>query len=227
VVTDTIEGGRALIEIRDTGQGIAPEAISRIFDPFFTTKRVGEGSGLGLAISHSIVTAMGGELRVASVPGKSTVFSIVLPAAVGASRPIEVRAEPLERRRARILVIDDDPSVARALSRMLARDHDPTQLGSARDAIERLTAGEAFDLILCDLMMPDMSGMEFFEALAEIAPVMRDRILFITGGAFSPRAAEFVSAFPDAVLEKPIDRVMLEALLQRKLASAARSRSAA
>jgi two-component system, cell cycle sensor histidine kinase and response regulator CckA len=219
VASRTSRDGRVILEVRDSGRGIPPELIGRIFDPFFTTKKVGEGTGLGLAISRSIVSAMGGEIRVASQVGVGTTFTVELPAVVelAAARPV---APPTPRAdgRARVLVIDDDPAIGRALCRMLARSHEIRHVSSGRVALDELAAGAEVDVIVCDLMMPDMSGMEIAEALAVAAPGLRDRIVYMSGGAFTPEATAFVEALGEPVLDKPVDREALLARLADKVA---------
>ncbi|MEJ7728110.1 MAG: response regulator [Polyangiaceae bacterium] len=121
---------------------------------------------------------------------------MVLPASVGDTvRPPP--ATPAKRvRRARILVVDDEPMVARAISRMLGRDHEVTATTHAREALERMRAGERFDIIFSDLMMPEMSGMELFAAIGAVAPEQAQRVVFLTGGAFTPAAHSFLEECP-------------------------------
>ncbi len=198
--------GNAVVEIRDTGCGIAPEHLDRIFEPFFTTKPIGEGTGLGLAISHGIVTSLGGTLSVQSEPGKGTLFRVVLPTA----RP-EVAAQPNPRplprpkRRGRILVIDDEKDLTDVTSDGLSGLHDVMTTQDARQALEWIASGDRFDLILCDMMMPLMTGMEFYTRLYALLPQQATRVVFMTGGAFTPRAREFLARLPNLRLEKPFD----------------------
>lgn len=216
---------RVVIEVRDTGTGIAPDAIGRVFDPFYTSKAVGEGLGLGLAICHGIVTGLGGEIAVESEPGEGSVFRVTLPvfhgeaAAEGGAAPATPPAEPERPRRGRVLIVDDEPLLSRAIAGTLEPDHDAVQASSARDALARLRAGERYDVILCDLMMPDMTGMDFYEALREVAPDQRRRVVFLTGGAFTERARTFLEAVSSRRLVKPFDAGTLLKLVAEVLAS--------
>jgi CheY-like chemotaxis protein len=216
VTTSTDAEGRAVLEVRDTGGGIAPGARQRIFDPFFTTKEIGVGTGLGLSICHGIVSAMGGTIAVDSQPGAGSLFRVVLPpasAAPPASRFAAPAAAP--PRRCRILVVDDEPLIAAMLRRTLAPDHEVVAAESGREALHRLVDDrERFDLVLCDLMMPEMTGMEVHAALARSAPDEAERLVFVTGGAFTPRAQAFLAGVPNRCIDKPIDVLQLRALVQ-------------
>jgi len=216
IVTRTGAAGEAIVEVHDTGGGIPPENMDRIFDPFFTTKDVGAGTGLGLSICHGIVSALGGQLAAESEPGK-TVFRVTLPPA-RPQGPVEVPvappALPRSGRRGRILVVDDDPLGVRTLARVLGKDHDVTALRDARVALERVTGGERFDVILCDLMMPEMTGMELCEKVGEIAPAQAERMVFITGGAFTTEAKAFLDRVQNQRVDKPFGVASLRGLVQ-------------
>jgi CheY-like chemotaxis protein len=112
--------------------------------------------------------------------------------------------------RLRILVIDDEATVGRLLSRILQGSEVVTETRAA-DGLERLRAGERFDRILCDVMMPEMSGMDFYHALAELDERLVRSIIFMTGGAFSARAASFLASVPNETLEKPFEPEVLRA----------------
>ncbi|GEJ58153.1 PAS domain-containing hybrid sensor histidine kinase/response regulator [Anaeromyxobacter diazotrophicus] len=197
---------QVLVEVSDTGCGIPPEHLSHIFEPFFTTKPIGVGTGLGLSVCHGIVTGLGGDISVESRPGATT-FRVSLPAV--ALEPA-AGAEPAASR-ARILVVDDEPMVARAVARILAM-HDVTVLNSAPAALEQLQQA-AYDVVLCDLMMPDMSGMELHERLGPASATPSDRLVFITGGAFTPQARDFLARVPNPRVEKPFEPAALRALV--------------
>ncbi len=215
-VTARAEAGRIVIEVSDTGSGIPPDVLPRIFDPFFTTKQVGIGTGLGLAICHGIVSAAGGTIHARSEPGLGTTFRLELPVAAsdaavdterGPARP------PAATARRRVLVVDDEELVGRALARLLAPEHEVELLASAAEAARRAEAGERWDVVLCDLMMPEMTGMELAARLERTAPDLLPRLVFITGGAFTAGSREFL-AHGRRHVEKPVDADVLRDLVR-------------
>jgi len=214
-ISTAMQGDRVIVEVSDTGSGIPPDVMKRLFTPFVTTKPVGVGTGLGLSICHRIVTSFGGDISVDSKPGVGTRFRIALPFA---REPLStgVRAAPASssaRRRGRILVVDDEPLVAKVVSRSLASDHEVIGLERSAEALALVRGGERFDVILCDLMMPEMSGIDFYRALCEYAPEQASAVVFLTGGAFTPRARRFLDEVPNRWLEKPFDPVQLSSLV--------------
>jgi CheY-like chemotaxis protein len=214
-VTARADGGRVVIEFADTGTGIAPEHLPLIFDPFFTTKPVGEGSGLGLPVSRDIVRAMGGEIHVHSVLGKGSVFRVELPASEPGP-PAHALAEPrggAPARRARVLVVDDEPRVASVLRRLLAAEHDLVDASSPRLALAMLEAGERFDVVLCDVLLPEMRAEEFLEAVAARSAELASRVALVTGGALTPDAQAFLGRVPNRILQKPFDLATVRALV--------------
>jgi CheY-like chemotaxis protein len=212
-------GEFVLVEVADTGSGIPPAIRHKLFDPFFTTKPAGVGTGLGLAICHRIVTGLGGDISVTSEVGKGTTFRILLPiAAVREEAPNPPAAAIVTgQRRGRILVVDDEKVVATAVRRVLGDDHDVKVLTSAQEALRRISGGERFDVILCDLMMPVMTGVELHSELARTAPDQAACMVFLTGGAFTPRARAFLDEVPNPRLDKPFELSTLRALVQERL----------
>lgn len=205
-VRASCEGKEVRIDVSDTGMGIEPEHLARVFDPFFTTKPVGHGTGLGLFVCQRIVREHGGRIEVQSDPGQGSTFSVILPAreAVPQSKPAPspVVGSP---RRARVLVVDDEPLMARGLARILSREHDVSTLTSAREALKCLMENDSFDAVLCDLMMPEMTGVDLHRELERRRPDIARRVLFFTGGAFTPATHAFVERMADRCLEKPLD----------------------
>jgi CheY-like chemotaxis protein len=194
------------VEITDNGAGIDPLLVDRVFDPFFTTKR-GVGVGLGLPICHSIITGLGGEIKVESQIGRGTAFRVVLPAEAALPSP-QRRAPPAPKiegsRRLRVLVVDDELPLASMLSRVLSDEHDVEVTTHAKEALALLQS-RPFDVVLCDLLMPVMSGMDLYRELKLQRPGLAARVVFMTGGAFTPRAAEFLASVPNPCVEKPFD----------------------
>jgi PAS domain S-box-containing protein len=219
-VRSEMRGEQVVISIEDTGVGITPEQRERLFEPFFTTKAIGEGSGLGLAITHQIVTSFGGEIEVETKLGAGSTFRVVLPAAEAlSSTPADGPAgaqHDASEQPARVLIIDDEPLVLRAMTRMLARSCNVQGVDRATKALELLEAGNQYDVILCDLMMPGMSGAEFDAAVHERLPHLSGRIVYMTGGAMGAEAEEFVDCLASPPLSKPIDYKALLALIQAR-----------
>jgi two-component system, cell cycle sensor histidine kinase and response regulator CckA len=211
--SSTTADERAVVEIADSGPGIPADAIGHVFEPFFTTKIAGEGTGLGLAICQGIVDDLRGEIDVSSEPGRGTTFRVVLPGVRGeveptpADAPVSTTVRPLK-----ILVVDDEPQLGQLL-RQLLEGHEVTAEASARTALTRLEHGETFDRIVCDLMMPDMTGMDFYDAVGAIAPTLQARFIFVSGGAFTERARSFLARVPNRRLAKPFDLGELVAAL--------------
>jgi PAS domain S-box-containing protein len=213
VVTRTDERGNAIVEVSDTGTGIAPESLPRIFDPFFTTK--GEhGTGLGLSISLGTIRSLGGEITATSTPGKGTTFRVRLPSAkaMRGSAPTTPRDDQVAARR-RVLVIDDERLVGEAIARSLSEDNDVQVVTDAEHALEKIAAGEHYDIVLCDLMMPVMTGMDLYAEIVRTSPKLAGRFVFMTGGAFTPRARAFVESVVNPCLEKPIDMGRVRSLV--------------
>jgi len=207
VTTRTDDHGRAVIEIKDTGIGIPSDVATRIFEPFFTTQPRHRGLGLGLTLSRDIVSALDGEIAIDSVVGKGTTVRVALPPcdaeAVSAclpDAPQPDRATPSERWR--ILIVDDDRPVAAKLALELDA-HDVVVAESGREALQILDHDKRFDVILCDLMMPEITGIEVYEALRRIAPALLDHVVLMTGDACTARAWQFLSEVNALVLDKP------------------------
>jgi PAS domain S-box-containing protein len=223
VRTRTDDQGRAVIEIEDTGTGMSPEVQQRAFDPFYTTKAIGEGTGLGLSICHGIITSLGGQIAIESARVRGTIIRVILPPAPHASvpppppAPVPQAAAP---HRHRVMIVDDDPRIANAIKRILSRDHDLTLASCGADAIEHITAGERFDAIITDVMMPNMTGVEMFERLAELAPDQATRVIFLTGGVFTPQTQAQLDTAGNPQLQKPVSSQDLRACVSKLVTQA-------
>ena len=205
------------IEVKDSGIGIAPDVLPHIFDPFFTTHEGSGGSGLGLAMCERIVNDHGGTLTVVTAPGEGSTFCIELPS--GAETALTATSGT---KRARVLLIDDDVDLSRSMRRLLARRCVITTAADGREGLALALAPDAaFDLILCDLMMPVMNGLEFYRRLSVAAPALARQVVFISGGATTVETAAFLATLPNVQLQKPFDVAMLFALLDRRLAASA------
>jgi signal transduction histidine kinase/CheY-like chemotaxis protein len=218
IVTFTDEGGRAVVEVHDTGCGIPRENLSGIFDRFFTTKEAGEGTGLGLSICHGIVSGLGGRITVDSEVGRGSIFRVVLPpASRRREEPDKPPADTSSPQRGRVLVVDDEVAVGAALGRVLRKEHDVVVEVDAREALARL-AKDDFDVIFCDLMMPGMSGAQFYETLARAKPAAARRVVFMTGGAFTASSKSFLASVANVSIAKPFDVATLKAVIRDFLA---------
>jgi signal transduction histidine kinase/CheY-like chemotaxis protein len=220
ISTRTDPSGMIAIGVSDTGAGMTPEVQRRLFTPFFTTKPVGVGTGLGLSICQRIVAAMGGQIQVRSESGRGSTFTVLLPAATMAvTKPVvdESSAAQPAARRGRILVIDDEHVIAMAIQRSLSKEHDVAYVDTAKEALKRLEMGEQFDVILCDLMMPEMTGMDLYNELMQSNPEQAHRMIFVTGGAFTVRAREFLEAVPNLRIEKPFNVQQLRSLVNERV----------
>jgi PAS domain S-box-containing protein len=221
--------GRAVLEVSDNGEGISPDVLPRIFDPFFTTKPNGVGTGLGLSICHGIVATLGGQVTVHSEPGEGTTFRVALPTTdapetPGPSRTSDVPTAP-SARRARVLVVDDEVPIANTLQELLATEHDVVAVTSGREALDAVRTNLPFDFVLCDLMMPGMSGIDLYDRLREARPGLERRIVFMTGGAFTARAAEFLASVDNRRIEKPFSLKVVERIAEEMAGAAAEDAS--
>ncbi|MFO0710637.1 MAG: ATP-binding protein [Sandaracinus sp.] len=223
--TRTSRSGEAVLEVLDDGPGFTDEALDRLFDPFFTTKPVGAGTGLGLSISHGAVRAMGGRITADNRPEGGAIVRIVLPPAPARASEPPTCDEPSGARdavilrdvshRARVLVVDDDPIVGRAIVRSLRTSADAQTLTSAKDAQTLLATGRSFDVILCDLMMPEVSGADLHAWICAHRPDLRERVVFLSGGATTEEAQRFLDACASPSLTKPVPVQTLRELVAR------------
>ncbi len=205
---------RAFVEVEDNGAGIPAEVLPRVFEPFFTTKPFGVGTGLGLSVCKNIVEEHGGSIEVDSHPGAGTRVRVVVPPAPPGfqSRRSSASLAAVRPRRRRVLVIDDDRLVLKAMARLL-RAHDVVTVAGGRAALDLLSEQSDFDVILCDLMMPEVSGMDVYETLAAAKTGLERRIVFVSGGAVTEHARELLERVPNLRLEKPLDPRRVEETL--------------
>ncbi len=215
-------GNNIRISFRDDGPGIAPENLVRIFDPFFTTREVGQGTGLGLSICHGIVTEHGGRLYAKSKPGKGATFIAELPILDGEPQS-ELDNPPADELKwatsARILVVDDEPDVTQFLREVLrGAGHQVETTGSAEDARERVSRG-SYSLILLDIKLPGMSGIEFYQHLQQTASPLAKKVVFITGDVMSPDTRDFLDKTQSRYITKPFTTERLKAEIDLMLSN--------
>lgn len=200
------EEGWACIEVRDTGQGLSDAVLDQMWEPFFTTRPRGEGAGLGLPVVRSVIVAMGGEVEVVRREGGGATARVRLPPTAPSTSPTpsaEWQAVPAQEQFGRILVVDDEPVIGALVRRALV-GHDVYIINSGRDAVE-LAKELEFDAVVCDLLMPDVDGVEVYEELANSRPEMLERIIFLTAGAFSSADRMFLDRIDNRVLDKPFE----------------------
>jgi CheY-like chemotaxis protein len=225
------EDDHVRIEVADNGQGIAPDLLERIFEPFFTTKPAGVGTGLGLSICRSIVDSMTGRLTVESRVGRGSTFVVLLPNAEHVTHEADADNRVLVSESAsaatderagttvRVLIVDDEQALATTLARVLERDHDVVAVTSGAAALELLLNGTGFDVVVCDVVMPGLSGADLHRVLERLRPDVARRIIFMTGADGMSGVDEFLSGIVNARIEKPIDIRRLGSLI-REVAAA-------
>jgi PAS domain S-box-containing protein len=197
----------AKLVVEDTGRGIPPEILGRIFEPFISSRDSKRGTGLGLWLSHQIVTSHSGTILVDSTVDQGTRFVVNLPRVMASNRgPLPTPAirthGPLNS--LRILVIDDEPRIRAAFARALHSLGRVTTATGGVHAHRILEADDRFDVIVCDVMMPDMDGQMFYERLRQFRPQLMESVVFCTGGAADQSLSQFLADVPNTVLAKPL-----------------------
>ncbi len=224
------------LSVEDTGCGIPADRLRDIFEPFFTTKPREQGTGLGLSMAREIVQFHGGELSCSSVEGRGTRFSVslpvrnalaVAPARLGTARDTSSTAA---RGRARVLVVDDEPSIRRVLAAFVERHHDVVTRASGEAALELLQQDANFDIVVCDCTMPGLGGVALHAQVSSIVPRLANRFLFCTGAILTPSTRDALERGGNRILLKPFPPSELvesiaSRLLELETASGARSGS--
>ncbi|MBI2215847.1 MAG: response regulator [Candidatus Rokubacteria bacterium] len=210
------ERGIVVLEVADSGPGIPPEIQQRIFEPFFTTKPPGQGTGLGLSICRAMIEAHGGAIAVASQPGHGAVFQVQVPIE---GPPLIASAEPAEQATPHeprlILVVDDEADVAEVLGDMLRNDGHTVAFAANGAIALDMVSTRAYDLVLCDVRMPELDGPGLYRELERRAPELRRRLVFITGDTLTVETREFLERTGVPSLEKPFDFTEVRRAVQR------------
>lgn len=210
-----------LVRISDTGKGLSEAELRQIFTPFFTTKAPDEGSGLGLSICQHIVSGMGGRIEVESSPGQGATFTVWLPRQ-RAEDSLEFATEPTDlldidpHQRPLLIIVEDQAPVARALRRMLNDTFEVLHFERGADALTHLHAHPCCEAILCDLMMPQMTGVEFARELEAYHPDQLSRLIFMTGGAPGQSERHFMERREIPCMDKPFEPDALRRILARR-----------
>ena len=208
------------ISFKDNGPGIAKENLERVFDPFFTTRKVGGGTGLGLSICHGIITEHKGQLYVKSKLDKGATFIVELPIIteeqqLGLAEPATEESNRVVG--AKILVVDDEPATLQLLSQILINEgHKVETVTNATDALERIKNGR-YNLILLDIKLPGMSGIEVYKSIQKIAQSLARRVVFITGDVMGGDTNDFISRTKAPYITKPFDIEQLKKNINRIL----------
>ena len=214
MVRTRAEAGQAVIEIADTGVGMDEDTQARLFEPFYSTKSQGEGMGLGMSICHGIVRSLDGQLEVDSTLGEGSTFTLTLPLASEVERD-EADAVEVPLPRLRIVAIDDEPLILRTLEGLLGA-HELRTHCDPRVALSELEEADV-DVVLCDVMMPELDGVQVHAALSKRCPELARRMVFVTGGVLDPEVQARMAATGVPVLEKPVEGARLRRTLAEVL----------
>ncbi|MBD3277607.1 MAG: response regulator [Candidatus Aegiribacteria sp.] len=176
------DGNQVLLEVSDSGAGIDDETLEHIFEPFFTTKSKDRGTGLGLSTVFGVINQHGGSISVTSAVGEGTTFRITIPALqISGSSPQEKKfSEPSEGGNETVLLVEDDPLVRTLARRILSRvGYEVIEADSGEQALRRIVGNEGIDLLITDVIMPDMDGPALFSELSEMIPDLK--VLYMSG----------------------------------------------
>ncbi len=205
-VTTQFDEQHVMLEVGDNGPGIASDVLARIFDPFFTTKPIGQGTGLGLSITRQLVQQMGGDIFVDSAPGEGARFSVFFERRqTAAGPPPAAEGVPPTSERLRVLMVDDDLLFLRALQRSLRQEFEISIASTAADALTTLAADRQYDVVVSDVIMPEMDGVAFYRRLAAHHPALAARTMFLTGGVTSEALRQSLAATGRPCLGKPFE----------------------
>jgi len=217
VITAQATGNHVVVTVEDTGPGVPADILDRVFEPFFTTKAE-QGTGLGLAISFGLVRGMGGRMWMQNVEGGGARLSFELPVDAGDGSARSAAGSAADSRRLKVLVIEDEDSVRRAMALLAKRlGHEVTTVGRFADATERLAAPDVrYDALLVDVHLDDEhTGFDLFEQLREEGRGRERRIVFTTGDSISLQTRDALQQADRPVLRKPFSLDELREILER------------
>jgi PAS domain S-box-containing protein len=204
----------------DNGAGISKENLDKVFNPFFTTREVGSGTGLGLSICHGIITQHKGKIYAQSELGQGATFIVELPIVDDSAQEGQAevtKEEPQKPKGAKILVVDDEPAILTLLHRLLTQcGHNVETINNANSALDRLKT-ERYSLILLDIKMPGMSGVELYRHIEAIAPALTRRVMFITGDVLETATRDFLDRTKAPHITKPINIEILKKTINHAL----------
>lgn len=215
VSTGVGQSGETIVSITDTGCGIPKDNLVRAFEPFFTTKAAGN-VGLGLSITKSVVDACGGRIQLDSDGVNGTKVTMAFPVPTASASLSIGRASGATPKRGRILVIDDEAGIGDLVNVILLKEYEVVSVSGANEGMQ-LLKGESFDLILCDLMMPEITGIDLYERLRVERPELGKKLIFMTGGIFTLQGQEFLKSSPIRTIEKPFQINSLRQLIRETI----------
>jgi CheY-like chemotaxis protein len=204
---------RACIRITCTGSDVRYGDLERAFDPLWSKGAPGEVMGIGPTLCQRIITAFGGELWLSTIPDRSSTLTVCLPVAQGRTE------RAVQPRRARVLIVDDEAAICRSLQRLLSDDYDVTECKSGAEALELLERDSNYDVILCDLMMPNVTAMQLYQRLAARRPELAPRIVFMTACEFAEPMRSFLESVPNKRVSKPVSIAALRELIAKAVGS--------
>ena len=213
----TLPGNRVAVEVSDAGIVIPAERLERLFDPGSGAAPPGTGVGLGLSGCRSVITALGGEIQVTSQAGQGTTFLVTLPPVPSFVAGQAPDRPPPGVHRGRVLVVDDEPLVGTIIARTLGGNLEVVSTGGASEALELLARDDAFDVILSDLMMPGMTGMDLHRELGRLDPELAAKMIFLSGGACTEEARDFLARPGVEYIGKPFDLATIRGAIARRL----------
>jgi CheY-like chemotaxis protein len=206
---------RVVLKVLDEGKGIPGGDLTKIFDPFFTTKGK-RGTGLGLSMARGVLERLGGDITAENRPEGGACFTLSFPVASQQSRPPPLRAPSTPPTGRRILIIDDDADNLQATRMAIEMEGQQVDIAqNGRDAIERLRKGKRYDLVFCDLGMPDMNGWRVAREIQDVAP--GTTVYMLTGWAQQIAEDDPRRRWVKGVLEKPMTLDDLRFLLSTEL----------
>ncbi len=222
VISTSRRPGKIQISFVDDGPGIPPDVVHKVFDPFFTTKEVGKGTGLGLSITHGIITEHGGTIDITPAPGGGTAMTIELPVVEREQWAVVRQAVDAGLDRSittgkRVLVVDDEKSIRDALADILTKEG--FSVDTAREGREALDllGSRRFSLVITDVKMSGISGIELFDTIQEKHRYLKDKVIVLTGDVFSEDVNAFIKRTGVPHILKPFEMKTLHALIKEVL----------
>ncbi len=214
-----VRDGKVVLEVGDNGPGIPPEVLPRIFDPFFSTKKQGRGTGLGLSVSYGIVREHGGELKVDTRVGKGSTFSAVFPVHQQATPEASRATQPSSAASGgkEILVVDDEEIIIELYLQLLqALGHTIDTASTGLEALKKIESRD-YDLVITDIKMPRMTGIQLYEKAVAAKPSMKGRFIFITGDMNSLTSQQMTTVTHNPCLLKPVNIEKIESTIRQVL----------